>query len=84
MENRKRDSQTLKTNKNISYLEARKLVIPQFSQTYAQVAKPSIATNTTQTDENITKIKCPSLELLKPLSSVPQPNASPSIPSVST
>ncbi|GFS95801.1 uncharacterized protein TNCV_2258831 [Trichonephila clavipes] len=34
--------------------------------------------------ENITKIKCPPLELLKPLSSAPQPNAFPSIPSVST
>ncbi|GFS91165.1 RNase H domain-containing protein [Trichonephila clavipes] len=79
-----KEIQTLKTNKNISYLESRKLVTPQLSQTYAQVTKPSIATNTTQTDENITKIKCPPLELLKPLSSVPQPNASPSIPSVST
>ncbi|GFX75265.1 uncharacterized protein TNCV_3042881 [Trichonephila clavipes] len=56
----------------------------QLSQTYAQVTKPSITTSTTQTDENITKIKCPSLQLRRPLSSVPQPNASPSIPSVST
>ncbi|GFV45238.1 putative RNA-directed DNA polymerase from transposon X-element [Trichonephila clavipes] len=78
-----KEIQTLKTNKNI-YLEAQKLVTRQLSQTYAQITKPSIATNTTQTDENITKIKCPPLELLKPLSSVPQPNTSPSTPSVST
>ncbi|GFV45655.1 uncharacterized protein TNCV_3323741 [Trichonephila clavipes] len=46
--------QAIKTNRNISYLEARKLITPQFSQTYAQVAKPSTVTSTTQTDENIT------------------------------
>ncbi|GFX73840.1 uncharacterized protein TNCV_4291561 [Trichonephila clavipes] len=63
---------------------ARKLIAPQFSQTYAQVAKPSIATSTTQTDENITKVKCPPLQILKPLVSVPHPNASPSITSNST
>ncbi|GFS47488.1 putative RNA-directed DNA polymerase from transposon BS [Trichonephila clavipes] len=79
-----KEIQTIKTNRNISYLEARKLIAPQSSQTYAQVTKPSIATSTTQTDENITKIKCPPLQLLKPLSSVPQLNASPSIASVST
>ncbi|GFX53867.1 uncharacterized protein TNCV_1598131 [Trichonephila clavipes] len=70
---------TIKTNRNLSYLEARKLIAPQLSQTYAEVTKPSVATSTTQTDENITKIKCPPLQLLRPLSSVPKPNASPSI-----
>ncbi|GFV06924.1 putative RNA-directed DNA polymerase from transposon X-element [Trichonephila clavipes] len=55
-----------------------------FSQTYAQAAKPSIATSATQTDENITKVKCPPLQILKPLLSVPHPNASPSITSNST
>ncbi|GFV38966.1 uncharacterized protein TNCV_965321 [Trichonephila clavipes] len=79
-----KEIQTIKTNRNISYLEARKLIAPQLSQTYAQVTKPTIATSTTQTEENITKIKCPPLQLLKPLLSVPQPNASPSISSVST
>ncbi|GFV20744.1 uncharacterized protein TNCV_1784061 [Trichonephila clavipes] len=79
-----KEIQTIKTNKNISYFEARKLIAPQFSQTYAQVAKPSIATSTTQTDENITKVKCPPLQILKPLVSVPHPNASPSITSNST
>ncbi|GFV68674.1 uncharacterized protein TNCV_3001331 [Trichonephila clavipes] len=79
-----KEIQIIKTNRNISYLEARKLIAPQLSQTYAQVTNPLIATSTTQTDENITKIKCPPLQLLKPLSSLPQPNAAPSIPSVST
>ncbi|GFX80371.1 putative RNA-directed DNA polymerase from transposon BS [Trichonephila clavipes] len=79
-----KEIQTIKTNRNISYLEALKLIALQLSQTYAQVTKTLIATSTTQTDENITKIKCPTLELLKSLSSVPQPNSSPSIPSVST
>ncbi|GFT69241.1 RNase H domain-containing protein [Trichonephila clavipes] len=79
-----KEIQTIKTNKNISYFEARKLIAPQFSQTYAQVAKPSIATSSTQTDENITKVKCPPLQILKPLLSVPHPNTSPSITSNST
>ncbi|GFU30434.1 uncharacterized protein TNCV_2490671 [Trichonephila clavipes] len=51
-----KEIQTIKTNRNISYLEARKLIPPQLSQTYAQVTKPSIATSTTQTDENFTKV----------------------------
>ncbi|GFX33302.1 uncharacterized protein TNCV_811641 [Trichonephila clavipes] len=50
--------QEIKTNKNISYPEARKLIVPQLSQTYAQAAKSSTLNNSTQTDENITKIKC--------------------------
>ncbi|GFX86953.1 putative RNA-directed DNA polymerase from transposon X-element [Trichonephila clavipes] len=61
--------QEIKTTKNISYPEARKLIVPQLSQTYAQAAKSSTLNNSTQTDENITKIKCPSLKLLPPLSS---------------
>ncbi|GFX87046.1 uncharacterized protein TNCV_2636861 [Trichonephila clavipes] len=73
-----KEIQTLKTNKTISYLEARKLIGQQLSQTYAQASKSITVNNYTQTDENITKIKCP------PLSSVPQLNASNSIPSVST
>ncbi|GFW50444.1 uncharacterized protein TNCV_2887491 [Trichonephila clavipes] len=61
--------QEIKTTKNISYPEARKLIVPQLSQTYAQAAKSSTLNNSTQTDENITKIKCPPLKLLAPLSS---------------
>ncbi|GFX41195.1 uncharacterized protein TNCV_2218931 [Trichonephila clavipes] len=79
-----KEIQAIKTNRNISYLEARKLIAAQLSQTYAQVAKSSTATSTTHTDENITQIKCPPLQLLQPSLSVPQPNKYPSITSVST
>ncbi|GFW49923.1 uncharacterized protein TNCV_2315051 [Trichonephila clavipes] len=48
--------QEIKTTKNISYPEARKLIVPQLSQTYAQAAKSSTLNNSTQTDENITKV----------------------------
>ncbi|GFW95250.1 uncharacterized protein TNCV_314522 [Trichonephila clavipes] len=41
----------------------------QLPQTYAQATKPSPISVTTQTDENITTIKCPPLKLLAPLSS---------------
>ncbi|GFU40572.1 hypothetical protein TNCV_3229721 [Trichonephila clavipes] len=51
--------------------ETRKLIAPELSQTYAQIAKPSIATTTTQTDENITKIVCPPLKLLQPAQFLP-------------
>ncbi|GFS96129.1 uncharacterized protein TNCV_2709981 [Trichonephila clavipes] len=60
----------------LSGREARKLIVPQLSQTYAQAAKSSILNNSTQTDENITKIKCPPLKLLAPLSSKQRPNIS--------
>ncbi|GFU88706.1 hypothetical protein TNCV_4443831 [Trichonephila clavipes] len=56
--------------------EARKLIVPQLSQTYAQAAKSSTLNNSTQTDENIIKIKCPPLKLLAPLSSKQRPNIS--------
>ncbi|GFV94348.1 uncharacterized protein TNCV_2268021 [Trichonephila clavipes] len=79
-----KEIQAIKTNRNISYLEARKLIAPQFSQTYAQVAKPSTVTSTTQTDENITHIKCPPLQLLQPLLSVPQPDKSNSVSALSS
>ncbi|GFW59242.1 uncharacterized protein TNCV_2781731 [Trichonephila clavipes] len=75
--------QEIKTNKNISYPEARKLIVPQLSPTYAQAAKSSTSNNSTQTDENITKIKCSPLKLLEPLSSKLKPNASISTPNVS-
>ncbi|GFT74241.1 uncharacterized protein TNCV_5034551 [Trichonephila clavipes] len=74
-----KEIQAIKTNRNISYLEARKLIAPQLSETYAQVAKPSTVTSTTQTDENLTQIKCPPLQLLQPLLSVPQPDKSNSV-----
>ncbi|GFW24992.1 uncharacterized protein TNCV_3154951 [Trichonephila clavipes] len=66
--------QEIKTTKNISYPEALKLIVPQLSQTYAQAAKSSTLNNSTQTDENITKINCPPLKLLAPLSSKQRTN----------
>ncbi|GFW78906.1 uncharacterized protein TNCV_2059271 [Trichonephila clavipes] len=76
--------QEIKTNRNITYVEARKLIVPQTSHTYAQAAKSSNKTSSTQTDENITKIKCPPLELLQSLSSTTRTNVSISTPDVST
>ncbi|GFX15616.1 14 kDa zinc-binding protein [Trichonephila clavipes] len=70
--------QEIKTNRNVSYLEARKLMTPPISQLYAQATKSLKVSATTQTDKNITKIKCPPLKLLQP-SSLPKPNISPSI-----
>ncbi|GFS79557.1 hypothetical protein TNCV_2370591 [Trichonephila clavipes] len=55
----------------------------QLSQTYAQAAKSSTSNNSTQTDETITKIKCPPLKLLEPLSSKSRPTVSISTPNVS-
>ncbi|GFS86617.1 uncharacterized protein TNCV_3160691 [Trichonephila clavipes] len=65
--------QEIKTQ-NISYPEARKLIVPQLPQTYAQATKSSTLNNSTQTDENITKINCPPLKLLAPLSSKQRTN----------
>ncbi|GFT69269.1 uncharacterized protein TNCV_2254151 [Trichonephila clavipes] len=79
-----KEIQEIKTNNNITYVEARKLIVPQTSHTYAQAAKSSNKTSSTQTDENITKIKCPPLELLQPLSSTTRTNLSISTPDVST
>ncbi|GFT11939.1 uncharacterized protein TNCV_2319571 [Trichonephila clavipes] len=77
-----REIQVIKTNRNIPYVEARKLITPQLSQSYAQVTKLSTTTTTTQTDENITKIVCPPLKLLQPLVSVPKPTISSSVAAV--
>ncbi|GFX57731.1 putative RNA-directed DNA polymerase from transposon BS [Trichonephila clavipes] len=79
---REKQIQTFKTNKNISYLEARKLIGPQPSKTYAQVAKSITMNNSSQTDANITKIVCPPLKLLLPLISDPKPTLSSSVPAV--
>ncbi|GFT29409.1 RNA-directed DNA polymerase from mobile element jockey [Trichonephila clavipes] len=77
-----KEIQTIKTNRNISYIEARKFITPQPSQTYAQVAKSITVNNSSQTDETITKIVCPPLKLLKPLITISKPIMSPSIPEV--
>ncbi|GFV47275.1 uncharacterized protein TNCV_4829311 [Trichonephila clavipes] len=76
--------QEIKTDRNITYLDARKLIAPPISQSYAQATKSSKVSTTTQTDENITKIKCLPLKSLQQPSSLPKPNISPSIPSTST
>ncbi|GFU65871.1 uncharacterized protein TNCV_5011691 [Trichonephila clavipes] len=77
-----KDIQVIKTNRNIPYVEARKLIAPQLSQSYAQVTKPSTAITTTQTDENITKIVCPPLKLLQSLITILKPTISSSVPAV--
>ncbi|GFX53842.1 uncharacterized protein TNCV_1597881 [Trichonephila clavipes] len=77
--------QEIKTNKNISYFEARKLIVPQLTQTYAQATKPSTISTTTQTDPNITNIICPPLQCLKPIfSKNPMPSTSSSVSTFST
>ncbi|GFT95761.1 uncharacterized protein TNCV_311241 [Trichonephila clavipes] len=60
--------QEIKSNKNISYPEARKLIVPQLSQTYEQVTKPTAISTCTQTDPNIIKIICTPLQCLSPIS----------------
>ncbi|GFT07559.1 uncharacterized protein TNCV_4045261 [Trichonephila clavipes] len=77
-----KEIQTIKSNKNIFYVEARKLITPQPSQTYAQVAKSITVNNSSQTDKSITKVKCPPLKLLQPLSSFPKSNTSISTPAI--
>ncbi|GFU27639.1 RNA-directed DNA polymerase from mobile element jockey [Trichonephila clavipes] len=79
-----KEIQAIKTNRNITYLEARKLIVPQLSQTYAKAAKSSNKNSCTQTDENITKVKCPPLKLFQPLSSISEPNISITTPVIST
>ncbi|GFT26476.1 RNA-directed DNA polymerase from mobile element jockey [Trichonephila clavipes] len=77
--------QEIKTNKNIFYFEARKLIVPQLTQTYAQALKPSTIFTTTQTDPNVTNIICPPLQCLKPVpSKSPMPSTTSSVSTVST
>ncbi|GFV77990.1 hypothetical protein TNCV_1441 [Trichonephila clavipes] len=65
---------------------ARKLIVPQLTQTYAQAAQSSTISTTTQTEPNTTNITCPPLHCRKPVSSAnPMPNTSTvSTPSSST
>ncbi|GFX57739.1 RNA-directed DNA polymerase from mobile element jockey [Trichonephila clavipes] len=77
--------QEIKTNKNISNFEARKLIVPQLTQTYAQVTKPSTISTATQTDPNISNIICPPLQCLTPISSkTPLHSTSSSVSTFST
>ncbi|GFW77149.1 RNA-directed DNA polymerase from mobile element jockey [Trichonephila clavipes] len=61
--------QEIKTNKNIPYFEARRLIVPQLTQTYAQATRPSTISTATQTDPNLSNIICPPLQCLTPISS---------------
>ncbi|GFU73378.1 RNA-directed DNA polymerase from mobile element jockey [Trichonephila clavipes] len=77
--------QEIKTNKNISYFEARILIVPQLTQTYAQAARPSTISTATQTDPNLSNIICPPLQCLTPISSKnPLPGTSSSVSTFST
>ncbi|GFW95636.1 uncharacterized protein TNCV_18671 [Trichonephila clavipes] len=76
--------QQIKTNRNKFYLEARKLIVPQLSQTYAEAIKPSTINSSKQTDQNIKKIVCPPLKLLQSAASLSKQNISTSVPTVST
>ncbi|GFX97662.1 uncharacterized protein TNCV_3065501 [Trichonephila clavipes] len=71
-----KEIQTTKAHRNISYVEARKLIVPQLIQIYAQAPNLSIVTTTAQTDENITKIEYLPLKLLQPLIPIPKPTMS--------
>ncbi|GFU29829.1 uncharacterized protein TNCV_405501 [Trichonephila clavipes] len=77
--------QEIKTNKNISYFEARRLIVPQLTQTYAQAARPSTISTASQTDPNLSNIICPPLQCLTPISSkIPLPGTSSSVSTFST
>ncbi|GFX57744.1 uncharacterized protein TNCV_1495051 [Trichonephila clavipes] len=77
--------QEIKTNKNISYFEAPRLIVPQLTQTYAQATKPSTISTSTQTVPNISNIICPPLQCLTPISSKnPLPSTSISVSTFST
>ncbi|GFW23716.1 uncharacterized protein TNCV_2032591 [Trichonephila clavipes] len=77
--------QEIKTNKNISYFEARRLIVPQLTQTYAQAARPSTTSTASQTDPNLSNIICPPLQCLTPISSKnPLPGTSSSVSTFST
>ncbi|GFU93933.1 hypothetical protein TNCV_3323821 [Trichonephila clavipes] len=64
--------------------EARKLIATHLSQSCALAAKSSAINNSAQTDANILKIKCPPLNLLQSLLSLPKIYTSISTPAVST
>ncbi|GFW49658.1 uncharacterized protein TNCV_357611 [Trichonephila clavipes] len=77
--------QEIKINKNISYFEARRLIVPQLTQTYAQAARPSTISTASQTDPTLSNIICPPLQCLTPISSKnPLPGTSSSVSTFST
>ncbi|GFV28710.1 hypothetical protein TNCV_3986601 [Trichonephila clavipes] len=65
--------------------KGRELIVPQSSQTFVQLTKPTAVSTTSQTDANITNIICPPLQCLTTVSSANKmPSTSSSIPTVST
>ncbi|GFX80873.1 uncharacterized protein TNCV_2766381 [Trichonephila clavipes] len=77
--------QEIKTNKNISHFEARRLIVPQLTQTYALAARLSTISTASQTDPNLSNIICPPLQCLTPISSKnPLPGTSSSVSTFST
>ncbi|GFW95684.1 uncharacterized protein TNCV_19151 [Trichonephila clavipes] len=77
--------QEIKIKKNISYFEARRLIVPQLTQTYAQGARPSTLSTASQTDPNLSNIICPPLQCLTPISSKnPLPGTSSPVSTFST
>ncbi|GFW52426.1 hypothetical protein TNCV_2796841 [Trichonephila clavipes] len=61
------------------------LIVPQFTQTYAQAARPSTISTATQTDPTLSNIICPPLQCLTPISSKnPLPGTSCSVSTFST
>ncbi|GFV53302.1 RNase H domain-containing protein [Trichonephila clavipes] len=77
--------QEVKTINNISYFEARRLIVPQLTQTYAQAARPSTISSASQTNPNLSNIICPPLQCLTPISSKnPLPSTSSSVSTFST
>ncbi|GFT56150.1 uncharacterized protein TNCV_5011611 [Trichonephila clavipes] len=66
-------------------LEPKYVNFPQLTQTYAQAARPSTISTTTQTDPNISNIICPPLQCLTPISSKNSlPSTSSSVSTFST
>ncbi|GFW86583.1 uncharacterized protein TNCV_4333671 [Trichonephila clavipes] len=83
--------QVIKTNRNISYVEARKLIAPQSSQTYAQIANPSTASTTTNrnissSNQTLSPSTFPMLTALSTMTSpsIPEPTTSTSNSLLST
>ncbi|GFU82387.1 hypothetical protein TNCV_3199761 [Trichonephila clavipes] len=64
--------------------EARKSIELQLSQIFAQAAKPSAISTTTEIDPNITNIICTPLQSVKPISSANQMPSTTTVPVVST
>ncbi|GFU34877.1 uncharacterized protein TNCV_2991961 [Trichonephila clavipes] len=65
--------------------EARRLIVPQLTQTYAQAARHSTISTASQTDPNLSNIICPPLQYLTPISSKnPLPGTSCSVSTFST